>query len=255
MTQKAFIAGGTGFVGVNAANELARKGFAVTVMGQSEKRPSGLGKDITLLSGDSRLPGEWQKAVAASSLVINLAGASIFSRWSAEHKKLIRDSRILTTRNIARALVEADHSATFFSTSAVGYYGFHEDVELNESSGPGTDFLATLCRDWEAEAGKAAGASCRVVITRFGIVRGKNGGALGQMLPPFRYGLGGLVGSGHITGGQIIGVGSTVFCVGCFFVTAASIEGDGQQKGGQQVLHGKSRTFDGICSKTSTVDL
>ena len=74
MTQKAFIAGGTGFVGVNAANELARKGYAVTVMGHSDKKPPGLHGDITLLAGDSRFPGDWQKAVTASSLVINLAG-------------------------------------------------------------------------------------------------------------------------------------------------------------------------------------
>lgn len=197
MTQKAFIAGGTGFVGVNAANELARQGYAVTVMGHSDKKPPGLHGDITLLAGDSRLPGDWQKAVTASSLVINLAGASIFSRWSAAHKILIRDSRILTTKRIVEALTAADHFTTLFSTSAVGYYGFHEDEELDESSGPGTDFLAALCRDWEAEAGKAAGESCRVVITRFGIVLGKNGGALGQMLRPFRYGLGGPVGSGR----------------------------------------------------------
>lgn len=197
MTERAFIAGGTGFVGVNAASELARRGYAVTVMGHSQKRPPGLHDSIAVLAGDSRIPGDWQDAVKASSLVLNLAGASIFSRWSAEHKKLIYDSRILTTRNIARALNGADHAVTFFSTSAVGYYGFHEDEDLDESSGPGTDFLATLCRDWEAEAVKAVGEHCRVVITRFGIVLGKSGGALGQMLPPFRYGFGGPVGSGR----------------------------------------------------------
>ena len=83
---------------------------------------------------------------------------------------------------------------TFFSTSAVGYYGFHEDEELNENMPAGDDFLARLAYDWEQEALRAQDKGARVVITRFGIVLGKNGGALGQMIPLFKYFLGRPVG-------------------------------------------------------------
>ena len=85
----------------------------------------------------------------------------------------------------------------FFSTSAVGYYGFHEDEELTESSPAGGDFLARLASDWEAEAMRAKEKGARVVITRFGIVLGPNGGALGQMIPLFKFFLGGPLGSGR----------------------------------------------------------
>ncbi|HQH17842.1 MAG TPA: TIGR01777 family oxidoreductase, partial [Smithella sp.] len=84
-----------------------------------------------------------------------------------------------------------------FSTSAVGYYGFHQDEELTESSPAGTDFLARLARDWESEAMNAQTKGARVVITRFGIVLGKDGGALGQMIPLFKFFLGGPLGSGR----------------------------------------------------------
>jgi uncharacterized protein len=86
---------------------------------------------------------------------------------------------------------------TFFSTSAVGYYGFHEDEALTENSPSGNDFLAKLAYDWEQEALRAEDKGARVVITRFGIVLGKNGGALGQMIPLFKYFLGGPLGSGR----------------------------------------------------------
>ena len=109
----------------------------------------------------------------------------------------MRSSRILTTRNLVEALPEKSDHITFFSTSAVGYYGFHEDEELSETSPSGTDFLARLADDWESEALKAQTKGARVIMTRFGIVLGKNGGALGQMIPLFKLFLGGPLGSGR----------------------------------------------------------
>ena len=129
-------------------------------------------------------------------MVINLAGASIFSRWTGEMKRLLRESRILTTQNLVETL-EGSRVKTFFSTSAIGYYGFHEDEELTESSPPGSDFLARLASDWEKEARKAEDHGVRVVLTRFGIVLGEEGGALGQMVPLFKRYLGGPLGSGR----------------------------------------------------------
>jgi uncharacterized protein (TIGR01777 family) len=127
--------------------------------------------------------------------VINLAGASIFTRWTEEAKKAIRESRMLTTRRLVEAL-QGGKVKTFFSTSAIGYYGFHGDETLSEEASPGGDFLALLAKDWEAEAKEAEKKGSRVVLTRFGIVLGEKGGALGQMIPLFNKYLGGPLGSG-----------------------------------------------------------
>jgi len=194
---KVFIAGGTGFVGVILANRFAGAGQDVTVMGQTGRRPHSLDGRVKVTVADGRRPGAWQDGVAASSLIINLAGASIFQRWTSKAKHLIRESRILTTRNIVDALTDRDGGVRLFSTSAVGYYGFSGDEELDETSPPGSDFLALLCRDWEAEAIRGRERGARVVITRFGIVLGRGGGALSNMLPLFRFFLGGPLGDGN----------------------------------------------------------
>jgi uncharacterized protein (TIGR01777 family) len=193
---KVFIVGGTGFVGVNLANRLRARGDDVTVMGRSPDRPRGLAAAVSVVAGDATIPGVWQEHIAGHEAVVNLAGASIFTRWTAEAKTAIRQSRILTTRNVVDAL-PATGGVTLVSTSAVGYYGFHADEELGEDAGPGDDFLARLCVDWEAEALRARDRGARVVITRFGIVLGPGGGVLGQMAPIFRAFLGGPLGSGR----------------------------------------------------------
>ncbi len=190
---KIFLTGGTGFVGKSLAPALIRGGHEVTVLTRSGKGgPPG----VSLVEGDPTQKGGWQAAVKEHDAVINLAGASIFTRWTDESKKLIRESRLLTTRNLVGAL-EGARVRHFFSTSAVGYYGFHKDEALTEESLPGDDFLARLGRDWEKEAREAEKKDCRVVITRFGIVLGEKGGALGQMIPLFRKYLGGPLGSGN----------------------------------------------------------
>jgi len=190
---KIFLTGGTGFVGKSLAPALIRGGHEVTVLTRSGKGgPPG----VSLVEGDPTQKGGWQAAIKEHDAVINLAGASIFTRWTDEAKKIIRESRLLTTRNLVGAL-EGARVRHFFSTSAVGYYGFHKDEALTEESLPGDDFLARLGRDWEKEAREAEKKGCRVVITRFGIVLGEKGGALGQMIPLFRKYLGGPLGSGN----------------------------------------------------------
>jgi uncharacterized protein (TIGR01777 family) len=189
---KIFISGGTGFVGKSLAPALVRSGHEVSVLTRSGK---GDLPGISWIGGDPTQRGQWQEAVREHGVIINLAGASIFTRWTEEAKRRIRDSRILTTRHLLEA-VDGGKGKTFFSTSAVGYYGFHGDEDLTEDSPPGGDFLALLARDWETEAGEAEKKGCRVVLTRFGIVLGEKGGALGQMIPLFRKYLGGPLGSG-----------------------------------------------------------
>lgn len=192
-----FMTGGTGFVGTFLARRLTAMGHHVTILtqaltGQELKVPG-----LSYLAGNPNNRGKWQEAVGNHDVIINLAGASIFSRWTQAQKKILRASRIDTTRHLVEALPDDSKHITFFSTSAVGYYGFHEDEELTESSPAGHDFLAKLAADWEEEALHAQAKGARVVITRFGIVLGKNGGALGQMLPLFKYFLGGPLGNGR----------------------------------------------------------
>jgi len=192
---KVFITGGTGFVGKSLTLNLTRIGHEATVLTRSVKRTEGLPAGVSMLAGDPTQKGSWQEAVKEHDMVVNLAGASIFTRWTEETKKLLRESRLTTTRNLVAA-VEHGRVKNFFSTSAVGYYGFHADEVLIEESPPGSDFLAQLAQDWEKEAWKAKEKGCRVVITRFGIVLGEKGGALGQMMPLFKKFLGGPLGSG-----------------------------------------------------------
>ena len=193
---KIFIVGGTGFVGVNLANRLRARGDEVTVLGHAPGRPRGLDAAVPVVVGDATVPGAWQERIAGQDTVVNLAGSTIFTRWTSQSKHLMQRSRILTTRNVVDALGRRP-GVTLVSTSAVGYYGFHGDEELGEADGPGDDFLARLCVEWEAEALRAREGGARVVIGRFGIVLGPGGGVLGNMVPLFRAFLGGPLGSGR----------------------------------------------------------
>jgi uncharacterized protein (TIGR01777 family) len=189
---KIFITGGTGFVGKSLAPALIHAGHGITILTRSGK---GEMPGVSWVEGDPTKKGKWQAAVKDNNAIINLAGASIFSRWTEETKRIIQESRIQTTRNLVEAIA-GDRMKTFISTSAVGYYGFHEDPMLAEESPPGEGFLAQVARDWEQEAREAEKKGCRVVLARFGIVLGEKGGALGQMIPLFRKYLGGPLGSG-----------------------------------------------------------
>jgi len=193
---KIFLTGGTGFVGKTLLQTLIQRGHDVTLLTRSISKYGDKPPSVNLVEGDPTRKGEWQESAGRHKVIINLAGASIFGRWTEEVKRVLRESRILTTRNLVDAI--ADHEGkTLFSTSAVGYYGFHGDEELIEESPPGKDFLAQLAVDWEKEALKAQDRGVRVVLTRFGIVLGEEGGALGQMIPLFKKDLGGPLGSGR----------------------------------------------------------
>ncbi len=194
---KVFMTGGTGFVGTTLTRKLVEQGHHVTVLTRKKVKSQGPEKGITHLEGDPTTPGDWQKQVADHEVFVNLAGASIFCRWTKTAKAMMRDSRILTTRNLVEALKDREgKETTLISTSAVGYYGFHGDEELDEHDPGGNDYLARLSKDWEAAALEAEQFGVRVLMCRFGIVLGSQGGALGQMLPLFKMGLGSPLGSG-----------------------------------------------------------
>lgn len=189
--------GGTGFVGSFLTARLTGDGHEVTILVRSDNEKKTAPRNASFLEGDPTLRGPWQQMVIKYDVIINLAGASIFSKWTPEQKRAIRESRLSTTRNIVEALnTTPDKAVTLLSTSAVGYYGFHGDEELTEEAPPGDDFLARVAQEWEGEALKAREKGVRVVITRFGIVLGPHGGALGQMIPLFRKFVGGPIGNG-----------------------------------------------------------
>lgn len=141
---------------------------------------------------------EWQPDNVFDA-VINLAGEPIVdARWTEQRKQVLRDSRIALTEELVRCIAAARQKpAVLLSGSAVGYYGGRGDVELDEISGPGTDFPAQLCVAWEAAARMAESYRVRVCLLRTGLILSKEGGLLGRMLPPFRLGLGARVGDGR----------------------------------------------------------
>lgn len=195
---KIFMTGGTGFVGRTLIRAFTENGHEVTVL----KRPSEQLFDVpahaSVLMGDPAARGPWQAEVAEHDAVVNLAGASIFSRWTAESKRMLRESRLSTTRHLVEAMDASNgRTATLLSTSAVGFYGFHDNEILTENDPPGADFLAALASDWEEEAYRARNFGARVVICRFGIVLGQNGGALAEMVPIFKAWMGAPLGSGE----------------------------------------------------------
>lgn len=190
-----FITGGSGYVGTALSRHFIEGGHSVTAVGTRPAHDTLRGDGFRYLSADTSLPGDWQAAAAEADVIVNLAGKGIFKRWSRRYKTAIYDSRILTTRLIADALPE-DTAVVFLSTSAVGYYGSRGEALLTESAAPGDDFLAKVGVDWEAATDEAARKGARVVLARFGVVLSAGGGAIAKMLPAFRSGLGGPLGSG-----------------------------------------------------------
>ncbi|MBN2468621.1 MAG: TIGR01777 family oxidoreductase [Deltaproteobacteria bacterium] len=194
---KVFITGGSGFVGSYLTQKLIQEGQSVTILTRKIKPGAPLPEGASFTEGDPTKPGIWQESLAQHDAIINLAGASIFQRWTEKRKKELYDSRIHTTTNIVHALAARKGKEThLLSTSAIGYYGFHGDEDLYEDNEPGDDFLAHLARDWEAAALKAKEYGVRVVLCRFGVVMGRRGGALSQLVPIFNKYLGAPLGNG-----------------------------------------------------------
>lgn len=192
-----FITGGSGFIGSTLIQKLTRSGHKVTILTRSIKKGRTLPEGASFLEANPTNPGPWQEKVADNEMIINLAGASIFTRWNRKTKRTILESRILTTNHIIEALQDRKSKEThLINASAVGYYGFHGDEILSEKGTPGNDFLARVTTDWESAALNVQKFGVRVVLCRFGIVLGKHGGTLSKMVPAFKYHLGSPFGSG-----------------------------------------------------------
>jgi uncharacterized protein (TIGR01777 family) len=222
---KIVMAGSSGLVGSALTDSLVRDGHTVLRLlrsgsgakkenssaGQNQSKnrtaapPNGSARivDVVWNPNTCDLEGEPfgadQEKIEGSDALVNLAGASIAGApWTAERKALLRSSRVHVTRELVCGLEKLeDGPKTIVSASAIGYYGNRGDVVLTEESKPGDDFLAKLASEWEAEAVKAEALGMRVVRLRFGVILAKHGGALPQMMRPFKFGVGGRLGSGQ----------------------------------------------------------
>jgi uncharacterized protein (TIGR01777 family) len=195
---KMVVAGGTGFLGRTLANRLVAEGHEVVVLTRGSARAGGVARARLVTWTPDGEAGSWAVEIDGADAVINLAGESIAGRrWSAVQKQRILDSRLRATRSLVEGIGRASvPPPVLVSASAVGYYGPHADEIVTEATPAGSDFLAGVCVKWEAEASQV-GASTRLVCLRTGLVLDKTSGALSQMLLPFKFGVGGPVGSGR----------------------------------------------------------
>jgi uncharacterized protein len=194
---KVLITGATGLVGTALVQSLLRDGNYVCRLLRKRVVDEPEAKHGCDLEWDPK-SGDIGPASQDGDAVVNLAGASIADgRWTDDRKKLLRDSRVETTRGLVAAMEKmSPRPRVLVSASAVGYYGSRGDEVLTEGSGSRSDFLGRLAEEWEAEAMKAQALGVRVVRLRFGIILAKHGGALRQMMLPFKIGAGGKLGPG-----------------------------------------------------------
>jgi uncharacterized protein (TIGR01777 family) len=191
------VTGGTGFIGKALVERLGKENHHVFLL--SRRAQALRTAYVQAVLWDGRTIGPWVRWLEGVDAVVNLAGESIGAkRWTRRRKALLVDSRIEPTRAIVAAIGSAEKKpAVLVNASAVGYYGDVDSGEVTEMRPPGTDFLARLCERWEKEALKAEEYGVRVVRLRFGIVLETGGGALKKMMVPFRFFVGGPLGSGR----------------------------------------------------------
>jgi len=189
---KILITGATGLIGKALQKSLRERGHELLLA--SRKEP----KDNSYIQWDPENGFADAGRLEGIDAVVHLAGESISAlRWTDEKKKAIRDSRVLGTRNIVDTISDLkERPRVMVAASAIGFYGDRGDEELTETSKAGKNFLAEVSREWEAEARRAEDSGVRTVLLRTGIVLSKDGGALGTMLTPFKFGLGGVIGDG-----------------------------------------------------------
>ena len=196
---RALIFGGTGFVGRNLADELVTNGYEVCIVTRNRQKAAiTFGNNVKVIEWDNHSPLSSIKDLPEIDAVINLAGESIGNRrWSDSVKQEILASRIRTTSAIVMAINSRTiEPKVFINASAVGYYGPHQDELITESEKAGNDFLAKVCREWENEAYKVQSDLTRVVTIRIGVVLGTEG-ALNRMAMPFKFYVGGPLGTGN----------------------------------------------------------
>jgi uncharacterized protein len=200
---RVFLTGGTGLVGSRLVPRLLRRGDQVVLLTRRPDVARAKFSGCTVVEGDPMQAGGWADAVGECDAVIHLAGENVFARrWTESFKKLLVDSRVRSTQNVADALRRQPRRPdgqprTLVNASAIGYYGPRGDEELAEDSPPGDDFLAGLCQDWEKAARSVEDSGVRCAMVRVGVVLDREGGALAALLRPFKLFAGGPAGSGR----------------------------------------------------------
>jgi uncharacterized protein (TIGR01777 family) len=192
---RVFITGGTGLIGRRLAEALLQRGDRPVVLSRQadkarlrfQQQPAL--RDAEVVQGDPAVVGGWEHAVDGCDAVVNLAGHNLYAeRWSDDVRRKIRDSRVYSTENVVAAMARASRRpGVLVSGSAIGYYGPRGDEDLTEDSPPGNDFMAGVCKEWEAAAKPAEALGSRVVLVRTGIVLSTQGGALRVMVPVFKW--------------------------------------------------------------------
>jgi uncharacterized protein len=189
------VTGASGFIGRRLLKNFITAGYEIRVL--SRHAGTNLPPGIKLFAWDPLQGPPPEESLRDAGVVVHLAGEPVAQRWSDSVKQLIRDSRIVGTRNLVAGLKAMKRPPdALISSSAVGYYGSRGDEVLKESAGPSDTWLSEVCVEWEREAEAASGLGVRVVPVRTGLVLDPRGGALAQMLPPFRMGVAGKLGSG-----------------------------------------------------------
>jgi uncharacterized protein (TIGR01777 family) len=194
------VAGGTGFIGSTLLERLSEGGHSVILLSRNPQSEENVDRKLVQIEKwDGRTAGPWVHRLESVDAVVNLAGESIGAkRWTESRKALLVTSRLGPTRALVSGIsATKKRPPVLVNSSAVGYYGNVESGDVSESHPAGNDFLAGLCKRWETEAQKAADHGVRVVCLRFGVVLEKGGGALERMMLPFRFFVGGSLGSGR----------------------------------------------------------
>ncbi|KAG2655257.1 hypothetical protein PVAP13_1NG542000 [Panicum virgatum] len=195
------ITGATGFIGRRLVQKLLLDDHKVFVLTRSATKAASVFPASTYPGVTIAEQGDWEACVRGSSAVVNLAGMPISTRWSPEVKQEIKRSRVNVTSKVVKYINHAGNAdaqpSVFVSATAIGYYGTSEIHSFDESSPSGNDYLAEVCREWEATARQVNQQDVRLVLLRIGVVLGKDGGALAKMIPLFMMFAGGPLGTGR----------------------------------------------------------
>lgn len=192
------ITGGTGLIGQTLATDLVQDGHEVIVLSRSPNREHGLPQGVQVAGWDAHTAEGWGHLADGAAAIVNLAGESLAAgRWTDERKRRILESRVNTGQAVVEAVrAAAQKPGVVIQASAVGYYGPRGDEIVTEETVPGSDFLAGVCKEWEASTAEVEAMGVRRATIRTGLVLSREGGALPRILLPFRLFAGGPLGSG-----------------------------------------------------------
>lgn len=195
---RVLITGGSGLIGRALATDMARDGNEIIILSRRPERIVGLPGNVRAEKWDGRTAGGWSSLVDGNTAIVNLAGEDISSKlWSDERKLAIRQSRLQASQAVVQAVKAAANKPTVvIQASGIGFYGPGGSKEITEETPPGQDFLAKLATDWEASTASLEELRVRRAVIRTGVVLSTAGGALPRMLLPFRFFVGGRLGSG-----------------------------------------------------------